>query len=141
MEYDALFYDGSLTAASYGRWLSDHAVRFVAVPRAEPDFSARAELRVIASRPPYLRPVWSARDWRVYEVTVPHSLGPVTRLGRDWLELAFARPGNALVRVRWTPFWRVDGGCAEPAREWTRVSATRAGRVRMTVDMRGDRCD
>jgi hypothetical protein len=134
VEYNGIFYgDGRrLDAAAYRAWLDDHGVRFVAVPRAEPDYSARAELRLIASGPPYLEPVWSSPDWRVYEVERAAGLG-VTRLGIDDAELRFAAPGSRVARVRWSPYWRASGGaCVEKAGEWTRVTASRAGRVRLT---------
>jgi hypothetical protein len=132
VEYNHLFYGGRLDAATYGAWLSEHGVRFVAVPRAKPDYSARGELRLIAGGLPYLRPVWSARDWRVYEVTRPHSLG-VAKLGIDDAEMRFGAPGSTVARVRWSPYWRGSGGaCVEKAGEWTRVTARRPGLVRLS---------
>src|SRR5204863_3753409 len=80
VEYNHLFYGGTLNAATYRAWLADHGVRFVAVPRAKPDYSARAELGLIATRPPYLRPVWRSQDWEVYEVTPTAHIG-VAHLG------------------------------------------------------------
>jgi hypothetical protein len=134
-DYNHLFYDGSLDAVSYRAWLRDHAVRFVAVPRGvEPDYSARAELRLIATGLPYLRPVWNSSDWRVYEFAEALPLGSgavVTSSGISDLTLRFARPADALVRVRWSPYWRADGACVEKEGEWTRVSARRAGAVRL----------
>src|SRR5581483_5140075 len=102
VEYNHLFYGGRLDAGTYRSWLSDHGVRFVAVPRAKPDYSARAELRLIASRPPYLRPAWSSRDWRVYEVAPVPSVG-VTRLGVSDADVRVGAAGSAVARVRWSP--------------------------------------
>src|SRR5204862_487192 len=104
VEYNHLFYGGTLSAATYRAWLADHGVRFVAVPHAKPDYSARAELRLIASRPPYLRPVWSSSDWRVYEVTPAASIG-VTRLGGNDADVRVGPAGSAVARVRWSPYW------------------------------------
>jgi hypothetical protein len=152
IDYNAIFYDGPLTDASYRRWLTERGVRFVAVPDARPDYSAREELRLIARRPTYLRPVWSSRDWRVYEVTPAPALATpsdfaVTELGQDELTVRAARAGEAVVRVRWTPYWRASGGCVERDGDWTRVIATRAGTVRLRIDFslgrvvdRGRRC-
>jgi hypothetical protein len=145
VEYNAIFYDGSLNEETYRRWLSDNAVRFVAVPDAEPDYSARAELRLIEQRPPYLQPVWSDGDWRVYEVgprpamtTTPNLR--VTELGPDHVTLRAERAASAVVRVRWTPLWHVDGGCADPEGHWTRVTVRRAGTYRMTPRLTGSGC-
>jgi hypothetical protein len=128
--YNHLFYGGVLDAATYGAWLSEHGVRFVAVARAKPDYSARAELRLIASRPPYLRPVWSSRDWRVYEVTAPHALG-VVRLGVNDAVVRLRAPGATIARVRWSPYWSAEGACVERAGQWTRVIARRPGSFRL----------
>ena len=130
IEYNHLFYGGTLDPRTYRAWLSEHAVRFVAVARAKPDYSARAELRLIASRPPYLRPAWSSRDWQVYEVAPPHPLGAV-RLGVNDAVVRFGTPGSAIVRVRWSPYWKAEGACVEKAGEWTRLIASRAGSFRL----------
>jgi hypothetical protein len=130
VDYNHLFYGGVLNTATYRTWLSVHAIRFVAVPRATPDYSARAELRLIASRPPYLRPVWSSRDWRVYEVAAPHALG-VVRLGVNDAVVRLRAPGAAVARVRWSPYWSAPGACVEKAGEWTRVVASRPGSFRL----------
>jgi hypothetical protein len=147
IEHNRLFYEGELTHDRYRRWLSEHGVRFVAVARgAEPDYSARAELRLVAERPPYLRAVHRSPDWEVYEVTVPHAMVvppdalELTRLGPGSVTLRAKRPGSAVVRVRWTRFWKARGGCVERAGEWTRVTAERSGTVRLTVALTGDRC-
>ena len=50
-----------LTAAEYRTWLVRQNVRFVAVPDAPLDPSAKQAARIIASRPGFLRPVWSNR--------------------------------------------------------------------------------
>jgi hypothetical protein len=131
VQYNHLFYGGRLDAATYSAWLSEHGVRFVAVARAEPDYSARGELRLIDAGLPYLRPVWSSRDWRVYEVAQPQPIG-AARLGVNGAVVQFSAPGAALVRVRWSPYWRATGGaCVERAGPWMRVTARQPGSVRL----------
>jgi hypothetical protein len=91
----------------------------------------------------------------VYEVTSPHSLvspegGARIRplaLGIEQVKLAVERPGSALVRVRWTPYWKANGACVERAGDWTRITARRTGTVRLRIDFsplrvfeRGRRC-
>jgi hypothetical protein len=63
------------------------------------------------------------------------------------VDLDARSPGTALVRVRWSPYWRVEGGCVERAGDWTRVTAARTGRLRMSMSfdlsrilLRGRRC-
>lgn len=135
-DYNHLFYDGTLGATSYRAWLGEHAVRYVAVPRGvEADYSARAELHLVATGLPYLRPAWRNADWQVYEFTGAHpmALGArVTRVGVNDASLRFASARAATVRLRWSPYWRASAGaCVEQAGEWTRVVARRAGDVEL----------
>ncbi len=156
VKYNGLFHGDRahrLTADDYRRWLLQQGVRFVAVPDVPLDPSARAEARVIASRPAWLRPVWRARDWRVYEVRGRRDVArgaEVVRLGPETVTVRMRAPGTALVRVRWTPYWTITRGraCVAPARGgWTTIRASRPGivtlRARFTLSrlvFRGKRC-
>ena len=62
------------TATTYRAWLDEHAVAYVAVPDVPLDYSARGEAKLIAGRPPYLRPVWRGAHWRVFAVRRPAPL-------------------------------------------------------------------
>jgi hypothetical protein len=152
-----LFYGGApLDARTYRRWLDDNGVRWVAVPDAALDFSAYAERRLIDRGLPYLKLRARLPHWRVYELTGHHALAVpegrarmrVSSLTPDGVSLAVDRPGAALVRVRWTPYWRAPGACVAPAPGgWTRVTAARPGELRMSarfslerVVRRGRRC-
>ena len=55
------------------------------------------------------------------------------QLGSDQLLLRVKKPGDALVRVRWTPYWLAKGGCVERDGDWTRVTATKAGYLRLVT--------
>lgn len=144
---DALFYGGVLTPVSYGTWLAEHGVRFVAVASGKPDFSSYRERALIESGLPYLRLVWRSKEWRVYEVTLPHAiLIPHARadmelasLGSSSLAIDVRRPGEAEVKVHWSPYWRASSGCVERDGEWTRVTAKRPGRLRMAIDFSPER--
>ena len=70
------------------------------------------------------------------------------QLGSDELLLNVRRPGTALLRVRWTPYWLAAGGCVERAGDWTRVIADRRGFMRLSTRFaperildHGRRCD
>jgi hypothetical protein len=150
-----LFYEGRLTPARYARWLHDSAVRQVALSDATVDFSAVRERQLVTSPAAraFLKPVWRSRHWRVYEVRAPRTLtglGPlrVVRTTPDRVELVASRPGSAVVRVRFSPYWLAHGGCVERAGDWTRVTARRAGRLTLVSSFapgrvleRGRRCD
>ncbi|HEX6652109.1 MAG TPA: hypothetical protein VF072_05150 [Thermoleophilaceae bacterium] len=151
-----VFYRGGLNALTYASWLSDNGVRYVALPSAKPDRSSYAERGLIERGLPYLRLRWRSDDWRLYEVLLPAPLVipdgraaiSLEQLGSDQLLLDVRRPGSALIRVRWTPYWFARGGCVERAGSWTRVIARRRGYMRLSTRFaperivdHGRRCD
>lgn len=152
---NSLFYNGILTDFTYANWLAEHAVRFVALPDVKPDESSFKERGLIERDPPYLRLVRRLPHWRIYLVTLPHPMVipddtaamTLLHLGSDEVTLDVDRPGDALLRVRWSPYWRAGAGCVERAGDWTRVTAKRPGVLRLTTDFslarvlfRGRRC-
>jgi hypothetical protein len=124
----------ALTSSAYHRWLRRNAVRWVALPDAPLDYSARAEARIIASDPSYLQLVRSSPGWRIYEVRdtdPPASDGArVTAAGPNGFDVVASRP--TVVRQRYTPYWSSAGACVSPTPDgWTRVAPTRGGAVRV----------
>jgi hypothetical protein len=117
-------------------------VRFVAVGNGKPDYSSYTERGLIESGLPYLKPIWRQANWRVYAVTLPHSMAvsdpgaemTVTSMGNDDFTLRVVKPGSAVVRAHWTPYWRAAGGCVERAGDWTRVTARRPGTLHVGID-------
>ena len=140
---NALFYDGRLTHRRYRAWLQRNGVRFVALPDAKSDYSAKAEHALIASHPSYLQLRASLAHWRVYQVrdTAPlvKSRGTgkarLLDLGPQSFALAVQQPGRFVVRVRSTPFWKVSAGtgCVGKTGPWTLVQADRAGTLRVSI--------
>jgi hypothetical protein len=134
-----LFYSGRpLTAERYEAWLRDNAVRWVALPDAPLDFSAREERRLLLRGLPYLRAVHRSEHWRIWEVrdALPPVSGPatLTAAGADGFDLQASRTGYVLVRQHGTPYWRVEGGdgCVmETSAGWTLVDVRRAGPLRV----------
>jgi hypothetical protein len=146
-----LFYRGRLTDRTYSDWLRAHAVRFVALADAPLDYSARREAALVAREPPYLRLRWRSPHWRVYEVVPPAPPAGGTVRVRAWspdgAALEAVGPGGGLVRTRFTPYWRVPGGCVAAAGAWTVVTVPRALRTRLEtafsarrIGRRGARC-
>ena len=121
-----LFYDGRpLTADRYHRWLRDAAVRWVALPDAPLDYSAKAEARLLEHPPSYLRPVYSSPRWRIWEVrdaTPPASGGArVTAALPNGFDVETSEP--TIVRQRYTRWWRSPDACLSKAPGgWTRVT-------------------
>jgi hypothetical protein len=56
------------------------------------------------------------------------------RVGVDYVKLIVAAPGEATVRVAWSPYWRAAGACVERDGDWTRVITRRPGPMRLTMD-------
>ena len=68
LRYNQLFYDGTLTAATYQRWLLATGVRFVVLSDAPLDPSSVAEAALIRRGLPYLHEVFASAHWRVFAV-------------------------------------------------------------------------
>jgi hypothetical protein len=141
-----LFYDDApLTPARYRTWLERMAVRWVALPDVQLDYSARDEARLIEAGLPYLRQVWRDAHWRLYEVRDPAPLAtaPARVLATDTDGLALAVPRRATIRlrVRWTPYWAVAQGdaCVAPDGDGTLLRVRAPGTIRLTTRFALDR--
>jgi hypothetical protein len=136
---NALFYSGRLTPGRYEAWLHGLAIRFVALSDAPLDYSSGREEALVAAGLPYLRPVFRARHWKVYEVSdatpIVTGAATLTALGPDSLTLEVTRPGTAYVRVRFTPYWALSGGpgCVAPSGDFTTLTLRRPGTVRLVT--------
>jgi hypothetical protein len=130
-----LFYDGrTLTAARYHRWLRRNAVRWVALPDVPLDYSAQQEAKVVERGPGYLRLADRSPGWRIYEVRgtdPPASDGArITAAGPDGFDVMASGP--TVVRQRYTPYYRSQGGCVtRAAGGWTKVRPDGTGEVRV----------
>ncbi|MDX6655781.1 MAG: hypothetical protein QOH62_574, partial [Solirubrobacteraceae bacterium] len=153
VKLNGLFYTPRLDATRYRRWLDDNAVRFVALPDARLDGSAKHEAALLRAGVPWLHEVYSGAHWRVFAVERPAPLADgarVTRLGTDSLELVAARAGDVRLRVHFTPYWAVvagDGCVSRTAGDWTQVRVRRPGTLRIATTFsplrivsRGPRC-
>ena len=72
-----VFYDADrpLTADRYRRWLQENAVRWVALPTAPLDFSARGERELLLGGLPYLTLVHDSPNWKIWEVRRSRAAG------------------------------------------------------------------
>jgi hypothetical protein len=151
-----IFYKGDINRLTYASWLVDNAVRYVALPSAKPDKSSYGERALIEDGLRFLRLRWKSDDWRVYEVLLPTPIVipqgdariVLEQLSSDELLLDVKQPGEAIVKVRWTPYWFASNACVEPDGDWTRVIADEVGFVRLSTRFsperlfsRGRRCD
>ncbi|MFI5931942.1 MFS transporter [Actinoplanes sp. NPDC051494] len=126
-----LFYDGTLTAATYRDWLRTWGVGYVVLPSAKLDGAGIAEARIVAAGPSWLSPVWQNPDWRVYRVEAATGLAgapaTVTRVDPASVTVRMPGPGSTVLRVAWSPWLTVEGACLARRGEWTELVTPAAG--------------
>src|SRR5207237_2405451 len=131
-----LLYDQELGRLAYQRWLRSLGVEYVVLSEAPPDYSSRAEARLLRSGASGLRAVLYSPRLTVYEL--PHATrvvtGPVaanvTAMDATRLTLRVAGAGRYRVGVKFSPYWRTLLVCVFRAADgMTRVTAFHAGRV------------
>ncbi|HEX5497371.1 MAG TPA: hypothetical protein VFX70_22640 [Mycobacteriales bacterium] len=133
IERNPLFFDGSLSAVSYQRWLYDNGVEYVALPDTTLSWVGQGEADLIRTGLPYLRPVWSSQHWILYQVlgarTAVEAPGRLVDSTATGITLQVSQPGTVLVRVRFTHWLSVEGpaACIEPAGRWSRLVASQPG--------------
>ncbi len=141
-ERNAVFYKRvPVSADQLHRWLLEQAISLVALPHARLDYSGRLEARLLRRGPPaYLREVWRSRRWRLFALSAPAPLlsapGRLSRVSTDRASMLLPRPGAYLLRLRFTPYWKLlaGQGCVERApRGWTRVLARAPGRFELGI--------
>jgi hypothetical protein len=139
--YDELFYAQQLTANAYHAWLLETGVRYVALSDAPMDFSSRQEAALIRGGLPFLREVFTSANWRIYAVlhAQPLASGPgeLTAMDDDGFTLRATHPGTFLVRVRYTPYWKITSGLGtvkEGQGGWTEVSTELPGEVSIDAE-------
>jgi hypothetical protein len=137
-----LLYRGQLTASAYVAWLRSLGVRYVVLPDAGLDYSARREAALLRSGASGLRVAFRSPHTTVFEVPEPRPLvtGPapahVQSLTNDGLVVDVDRPGTYRVATSWSPYWRASGACVEPNGDgMTRLVAERPGTVRLDFDV------
>lgn|GEM_PF-194589 len=108
LELNPLFYDDSLTAAGYHDWLERWAVQYVVLPDGKLDQGGEREAELIDAGLPYLTPVWSDANWRLYEVEDPAPLAepPATarRVDAGELVVTVEAAGSVLIRIPYSPW-------------------------------------
>ncbi len=142
-----IFYaSGKLTASGYHGWLRENAVRWVALPNAPLDYSARQEAKLLDRGARYLKLVYRSPRWRIWEVRgtdPPASDGAkVVAAGPSWFEVDTRKP--TIVRQRYTRYWSTRGACVRRAPGgWTEVDPGDSGvilvQARFGIDNRSDR--
>jgi hypothetical protein len=140
IRYDGLFYSPHLSAEAYRSWLIQAGTRFVALSDAAMDFSSRQEAVLIRHGLPYLRQVFTAAHWRIYEVRGALALasgpGRLSAIEPAGFTLLATGPGSFLVRIHYTPYWHIASGrgsIGEASGGWTRVTAEHPGVIAVSA--------
>ena len=133
-----ILYD-NLTPASYLAWLRQLSVRYVVLTDAQPDYSAKDEVRLLESGRSGLRIVFRSAHAKVYAVPSPEPIvtGPgrpsVVRMTESTITLSLTRPGSYLVRIHYSPYLFVPRSCVTETKDgMTELQAPRTGTVKMS---------
>lgn len=124
LERNEVLYDEALSLTEYHTWLHDNAVRWIAVPGVTLDEGGRPEAALVAREGtahdiPWLRPVWSNADWKLYEVVDYRPIvDPPARLVHQEVDrfiVTIDEPAVVTIRFEFTEHLVVDGpACIEP---------------------------
>ena len=138
-----LFYDGSLDAAGYLRWLRAAGVSYVALPSGRLDWPSGGEAALLRRGVPGLQMVWSNRWWRLFEVSdggLVRGDGTLVSSDRSRVVVDVPVPGQVEVALWWSRWSSVEGsgGCVRPAGRdgWTLLMADRPGRYVLSSSWR-----
>ena len=133
------FYDGSLDAPGYLRWLRENGVSYVALPSGRLDWPARGEAALLRRGVPGLQEVWADRWWRLFEVPsggVVAGGGALVSSDRSRMVVDVPAPGRVEVALGWSRWSSLTGpgGCIRPGNRdgWTTLVADRPGRYVLT---------
>lgn len=135
-----------LDRTGYVAWLRSLGVRYVVLPDAPLDYSAKEEGDLIARGRSGLVVAFRSAHTTVYAVPSPRRIvtGPgsarVLALEQDRITVALGRPGRYRIATNWSPYWRAGAGCVWKGADGTvRLAIARAGVVRLelSVNARG----
>jgi len=144
-ERNAIFYDGTVNADTYRRWLDDNAISYVAISQGPYDWSATAEVTLVRHGLPYLQAVWSDQTWTLYAVTNPRPViaAPGRVIARDAVSLTVSLPdpGEYVVRLRWSPYLTASNGCMRPTGDgWSVIVVEQPGTAKIHGSLTPHHC-
>ena len=130
--------------AAYIGWLRKLSVRYVVLTDAPPDYSAKAEAKLLRSGGSGLPVVFRSEDVVIYEVPHPRPLvsGParVLALRSASIRLAVPRPGTYNLGVMYAPYWHTSAGCVARASDgMTRLLVHEPGTVVLSFQVTASR--
>jgi hypothetical protein len=125
---------GELGAKAYIAWLRRVSVRYVVLTSARPDYSARAEARLLRSGRSGLTPVYRTSTTTIFRVSSPRPLinapARVLALGYTSIKLLVPVQGTYRLNVTYAPYWQTPAGCLTRTPDgMTELTARRTGIV------------
>jgi hypothetical protein len=140
-----IFYDGTLNADTYHKWLDDNAISYVALSTGPYDWAAPDEADLVRSGLPYLQTVWTNETWTLYAVNNPRPVisQPGQIVARDPVSLTVSlpEPGDYVLRVRWSRYLSASTGCVRPAGDgWSTLVVERPGTVKIEGSLTARHC-
>ena len=143
---NAIFYDGTLNADTYRKWLDDNAISYVAISNGPYDWSAPDEVTLVRGGLPYLQTVWWDKTWTLYAVTKPRPVisypGQLIDRGPVSLTVSLPEPGEYVVRLRWSRYLTASDGCMRPTEDgWSMVVVERPGTAKIEGSLLPRHCD
>jgi hypothetical protein len=125
---------GKPGAAAYVQWLRRLGVRYVVLTSAEPDYSARAEARLLRTGRSGLPVVFRTRDVTIFGITSPRPLvsppARVLALRYTSIRLTVPSAGSYELAVTYSPYWKTREGCVLPTPNgMTKLVVRRPGQV------------
>ena len=137
--HNALFLPPHYNGSTYVAWLRSMGVRYVFLPHAPLDFTSKDEPAILAGSSDFTVAA-QLRGWTVYQLRRPGLLfGPasgatggakVLALGHRSARLLVPGAGTYILRVSWSPFWRLRAGAGRLSRaggDWILLHADAAG--------------
>ena len=144
-ERNAIFYNGTVNADTYRRWLDDNAISYVAISQGPYDWSATDEVTLVRHGLPYLQAVWSDQTWTLYAVTNPRPViaAPGRVVARDAVSLTVSLPdpGEYVVRLRWSRYLTASNGCMRPTGDgWSVIVVEQPGTAKIDGSLTPHHC-
>jgi hypothetical protein len=129
-----VLYDDELGPKAYIAWLRRVSVRYVVLTSARPDYSARAEARLLRTGRSGLPVVYRTRTTTIFEVSSPRPLisapARVLALGYSSIKLHVPAPGTYRLNVTYAPYWHTRDGCLTRTSDgMTQLTVRRTGTV------------
>jgi hypothetical protein len=131
-----LYSDDELARTAYVSWLRGLGIRYAVLTDAPPDYSARAEARLLRGGRSGLDVVFRSAHITIYEL--PHArpivTGPaparVVELAQARAAIKVSAPGVYRVAIRYSPYWSASVGCLDAGKDsMIRLRAPAAGRI------------